>query len=245
MKRAGVISTAFLSFLLLGATAFGYPQPGPQQDKNKEQQQKQDKQSQRGQQQNRSQQPQRAQQQQQNRNTQQRAQNQQQQRQNTQQRAQNQQQQRQNTQQRAQQQQQTQNTQHAQQQRSQQQRNTQQGEQRGDWQQHRAQNFASEHRTWQQRGGYDGERIPDAYYRSHYGEGHLFRVYSLPFMYVGGDPRFQYDGYWFSVMDPIPEYWASNWYQNDDMYVNYYDNGYYLYDRRYPGRPGLAISISF
>ena len=64
-------------------------------------------------------------------------------------------------------------------------------------------------------------------------------------MYVGGDPRFQYGGYWFSVLDPIPEYWASNWYENDDVYVDYYDNGYYLYDRRYPGRPGLAISISF
>ncbi|MHB8754345.1 MAG: hypothetical protein ACYC92_05225 [Candidatus Acidiferrales bacterium] len=118
-------------------------------------------------------------------------------------------------------------------------------EQRGIWQQRRARNWQSEHRTWQQRGGYNGYRIPDSYYRSHYGQGHAFRVYSLPFMVVGGDPRFQYGGYWFTVVDPVPEYWGSDWYQNDDVYVDYYDNGYYLYDRRYPGRPGLAISISF
>ena len=118
-------------------------------------------------------------------------------------------------------------------------------QQRGIWRQRRARNWQSEHRTWQQRGGYNGYRVPDAYYREHYGEGHSFRVYSLPFMFEGGDPRFQYGGYWFTVLDPVPEYWGSDWYQNDDVYVDYYDNGYYLYDRRYPGRPGLAISISF
>jgi len=103
----------------------------------------------------------------------------------------------------------------------------------------------SEHRTWQQRGGYNGYRFPDAYYRSHYGEGHAFRVYSLPFMVVGGDPRFQYGGYWFSPVDPYPDYWGNDWYQTDDVYVAYYGDGYYLYNRRYPGRAGVAISISF
>lgn len=64
-------------------------------------------------------------------------------------------------------------------------------------------------------------------------------------MEVGGFPRFQYGGYWFSVVDPYPEFWGDDWYQTDDVYVAYNDNGYYLYDARYPGRPGLAISISF
>jgi len=60
---------------------------------------------------------------------------------------------------------------------------------------------------------------------------------------VGGFPRFQYSGYWFSLVDPWPEYWAADWYDTDDVYVTYVDNGYYLFDRRYP-RSGIAISIS-
>ena len=74
--------------------------------------------------------------------------------------------------------------------------------------------------------------------------GHSFRVYDLPFLEVGGYPRFQYEGYWFSVIDPYPEYWGADWFRSDDMYVDYYEDGYYLYDRRFPGRPGIAVSIS-
>jgi hypothetical protein len=64
-------------------------------------------------------------------------------------------------------------------------------------------------------------------------------------MEVGGFPRFQYGGYWFSVVDPYPEFWGDDWYESDDVFVAYIDNGNYLYDSRYPGRPGVAISISF
>jgi hypothetical protein len=134
--------------------------------------------------------------------------------------------------------------QRAQLQRTPQQQRAQQGEQRGGWQHRRAGNWASEHRTWQQRGGYNGYRIPDSYFRSYYGQDHVFLVFDLPFMEVGGYPRFQYGGYWFSLVDPYPEYWGASWYETDDVYVDYIDNGYYLYNRRYPGRPGVAISIS-
>ncbi len=113
------------------------------------------------------------------------------------------------------------------------------------WQQRRAHHWESEHRSWQQRGGYNGYRVPDNYFRTHYGRSHAFRVYNLPFMYEGGDPRFQYGGYWFSPVDPYPEYWGDNWYETDEVYVDYVDNGYYMFNRRYPGRPGVAISISF
>ncbi|HVC21338.1 MAG TPA: hypothetical protein VNE16_14785, partial [Vicinamibacterales bacterium] len=126
-----------------------------------------------------------------------------------------------------------------------QQQRAQQVEQRRVWQQHRARNWNSQHRTWQQRGGYRGYRLPDSYFRSHYGPNHWFRIYTLPFMYVSGYPRFQYGGYWFSVVDPIPEYWGNNWYQDDDLYVEYLDGGYYLYNRGYPNYPGLAITIVF
>jgi hypothetical protein len=111
------------------------------------------------------------------------------------------------------------------------------------WQQHRSQNWQSDHRTWQQRGGYHGYRIPDDRYRGYFGPDHGFRIQGLPFLVVGGYPRFQYEGYWISTVDPWPEYWGNDWYDTDDVYVNYVDNGYYLYNRRYPG-PGIAINIT-
>jgi hypothetical protein len=45
------------------------------------------------------------------------------------------------------------------------------------------------------------------------------------------------------MVDPYPGYWGADWYDTDDVYVDYVDNGYYLYNRRYPG-VGVAISIS-
>ena len=104
-------------------------------------------------------------------------------------------------------------------------------------------NWQSDHRTWQQRGGYSGYRIPDNRFHGYFGPSHGFRIEGLPFLVVGGYPRFQYGGYWFSPVDPWPEYWANNWYDTDDVYIAYADNGYYLFNRRYPN-VGIAISIS-
>ncbi|MDT8069564.1 MAG: hypothetical protein ROO76_15475 [Terriglobia bacterium] len=120
-----------------------------------------------------------------------------------------------------------------------------QQQQQGAWHQYRARTWESEHRNWQQRGGYNGYRIDDSYFRTYYGRNHWFRVYHLPFMVADGYPRFQYNGYWFSFVDPYPEYWGDNWYETDDVYVDYVDDGYYLYNRRYPDRPGITINISF
>jgi hypothetical protein len=116
--------------------------------------------------------------------------------------------------------------------------------QQATWQQHGSRNWASDHRNWQQRGGYNGYRIPDARFRGYFGPDHGFRIGGLPFLVVGGYPRFQYDGYWLSAVDPWPDYWGADWYDNDDVYVAYVDNGYYMYNRRYPGA-GVAISVSF
>jgi hypothetical protein len=146
-----------------------------------------------------------------------------------------------------QQQQQDQKQQHAQQQqrgnehpkRTQEEQRVQQSA----WQEHRSQRWDSDHRNWQQRGGYNGYRIPDDRYRGYFGQDHGFRIYGLPFLVVGGYPRFQYEGYWISLVDPWPEYWGNDWYDNDDVFVTYADNGYYLYNRRYPN-VGIAISIS-
>lgn len=111
------------------------------------------------------------------------------------------------------------------------------------WQQHRANDWQREHRDWDQRGGYHGYRIPDDRFRGYFGEEHGFRIGGLPFMVYSGRPRFQYGGYWFSMVDPYPGDWANNWYDTDDVYVSYRNDGYYLFNRRHPG-VGIAISIS-
>jgi hypothetical protein len=266
MERIRATSTALLSLLLvIAAPAYaqreqqGEKQDHPQEQQTKHEQAKPEQQHAQPQRQpeQKQQQPQHAQQQQrqdQNKQTQQHAQQQQRQDQNkqTQQHAQQQQRQDQNkqTQQHAQQQQRQdqnkQTQQHAQQQQSNQRPQRTEEQQRVEqsaWQQHRSGRWESDHRTWQQRGGYNGYRIPDDRFRGYFGEGHGFRIYGLPFLVVGGFPRFQYNGYWFSMIDPYPESWASDWYDTDDVYVAYVDNGYYLYDRRYPG-VGIAINIS-
>lgn len=115
--------------------------------------------------------------------------------------------------------------------------------QTGVWQQHRAQHWQLDHRTWNQRGGYRGYRIPDDRFVGYFGPKHGFRIFSLPTLVVGGYQRFQYGGYWFSLVDPWPEYWSDDWYEKDDVYIVYTGDGYYLFNRRYPG-VGIAVSIS-
>jgi hypothetical protein len=110
------------------------------------------------------------------------------------------------------------------------------------WRQDRARSWQSDHRTWQQRGGYNGYRIPDDRFRGYFGPQHGFLIYGLPFLLVDRYPRFQYNGYWFSVVDPWPEYWAADWYDTDRVYVAYVDNGYYLFNSRYPDF-GLAVIV--
>lgn len=116
-------------------------------------------------------------------------------------------------------------------------------ERRSIWQGHRARSWRTEHRSWQQRGGYQGYRIPEDRYRTHFGPSHVFRVYSQPVIVFEGRPRFQFGGFWFSVLDPWPEYWSDRWYDNDDVYIDYSGDGYYLYNHRHP-MDRLAVSVS-
>ncbi len=125
---------------------------------------------------------------------------------------------------------------------SQQEQHGQRGQQQAVWREHRAHSWQSEHRDWQQRGGYNGYRIPEDRYRSHFGPSHAFRIYRYPVVVVGGYPRFQYGGFWFGLVDPWPEYWSDDWYDNDDVYIDYYEDGYYLYNPRYP-RDRIAITV--
>jgi hypothetical protein len=78
-------------------------------------------------------------------------------------------------------------------------------------------------------------RIPDDRFRANFGREHVF-VISQPVM-VGGYSRFQYGGFWFGFVQP----WPVGWYYTDDVYVDYIDGGYYLYNPYYPA---ARVSIS-
>jgi hypothetical protein len=119
-----------------------------------------------------------------------------------------------------------------------------QGQVHDGFMQSRAGSWKNEHQSWAQRGGYNGYRIPDNRFRLYFGRDHFFRISGLPLVFVGGMPRFQYDGYWVTIMDPWPESWGPNWYQTDDVYLDNTGDGYYLYDRNYPDFP-IAVTVSF
>lgn len=118
------------------------------------------------------------------------------------------------------------------------------GQVRAGFTQSRAHSWNDDHRTWTQRGGYNGYRIPEDRFRMYFGSDHYFRIGGLPMLFVGGSPRFQYDGYWATFVDPWPESWPANWYDTDDVYLDYTNDGYYLYDRTRPG-PGIAVTFAF
>lgn len=109
------------------------------------------------------------------------------------------------------------------------------------WREHRAQHWERDHRTWAQRGGYGGYRIPEPQFVSRFGYGHPFRIGSRPVIYQGY-PRFRCGGYWFLMVDPWPEFWVDDWYLTDEVYVDYYGDGYYLVNPRHPGIR-LAITV--
>ena len=72
-------------------------------------------------------------------------------------------------------------------------------------------------------------RIPDEKFHANFGRPHTF-VISRPVV-IEGQPRFQYSGYWFEIVDP----WPAEWAYTDDVYVDYIDGDYFLYDLLHPG----------
>ncbi len=80
----------------------------------------------------------------------------------------------------------------------------------------------------QGRGG-KGGRIPDDQFRARFGKQHRFRI-GRPII-VQGQPQFQYAGYTFVMVDP----WPTAWLYTDDVYVDYVDDQYYLFDVMHPG----------
>jgi hypothetical protein len=82
------------------------------------------------------------------------------------------------------------------------------------------------------RGGAHG-RISDDHYRASFGDSHRFHVSEGDFR----NHRFQYGGYSFGFVDP----WPAGWLYTDDVYVEYIDGGYYMFDAFHPG---IRISLN-
>jgi len=72
-------------------------------------------------------------------------------------------------------------------------------------------------------------RIPDDKFRAHFGRQHTF-VVNRPTV-VGGQPRFQYGGYSFVIVDA----WPAGWAYTDQCYIDYIDGQYFLFDLLHPG----------
>ena len=117
-----------------------------------------------------------------------------------------------------------------------------QGQVRGGFGQSRADSWDDDHRTWGQRGGYNGYRVPETASGTYFGRDHFFRINGLPLLFVGGSPRFQYDGYWVTFLIRGRNR-GPDWYETDDVYLDDSD-GYYLYDRNHPGT-GIAVTLAF
>ena len=74
-----------------------------------------------------------------------------------------------------------------------------------------------------------GARIPDDRFRSQFGRQHSFKVSRVTV--VEGQPRFEYGGYSFVLVDA----WPGDWAYTDDCYIDYIDGEYFLFDLLHPG----------
>jgi hypothetical protein len=230
MKRISVIGTAAL-FLVVGAIAPAYAQKDDHKDGGKPAPEQQAKPAQQEQQhaaqpqQSRPAQPQHAQQAPQSRPAQPQHTQQAQQPKPTQQHTQQAQQSRPA---------QPQHTQQAQQSRPAQQQHTQPAQQARSGQQQRPQRSVAQQQVQRSApalrlSARSSSRIPDDRFRSSFGRQHEFRIGSPRL--VGGYSRFQYGGFWFG----FDEAWPVEWYYTDDVYVDYIDGEYFLYNPYYPG----------
>ena len=135
------------------------------------------------------------------------------------------------------------NAKRAEQQNKEQAKQQQQDRERGNQQDQReiAQQRAPEHQEQVQRSEHGSHgrpdraaRISEDHFREHFGHEHRFAI-RRPVI-VDNEPRFQYSGYWFQIVDPWPVAWS----YDDDCYIDYVDGGYFLFD---PLHPGVQIAV--
>lgn len=73
-------------------------------------------------------------------------------------------------------------------------------------------------------------RIPEHDFRAHFGREHRFAPGRM--QVYEGRPQFHYSGYVFEIFEPWPADWV---YDEDDYYIDYVDDEYWLYSFRHPG----------
>ena len=95
----------------------------------------------------------------------------------------------------------------------------------GDDQQHRAE-------------GHRGQRIPEEKFRMSFGREHHFHVERARIINQS-QPQFVYSGYTFELANP----WPAEWSFDDDCYIEYVDDDYYLIDTFHPGIRILVFVI--
>ena len=93
---------------------------------------------------------------------------------------------------------------------------------------------SAQHEQQAQRADSNHGRIPDDRFRANFGREQVF-VINRPVI-IEGQPRFQYGGYWFGFSQP----WPVGWLYTDNVYVDYIDGGYFLYN---PFHPGIRVVI--
>ncbi len=87
------------------------------------------------------------------------------------------------------------------------------------------------------RGG--GRHIPDDQFRAHFGRQHTFHVQRTQIVNVS-QPVIVYGGYSFQLV----ETWPAEWSYDDDCYIDYVDDQYYLFDVLHPGIRIAVIVVS-
>lgn len=73
-------------------------------------------------------------------------------------------------------------------------------------------------------------KISEPEYRAHFGREHRFHPGRM--QVYEGRPQFTYSGYVFELVEPWPMGWA---YDDDDYYIDYMDDEYWLYSFDHPG----------
>ena len=114
-------------------------------------------------------------------------------------------------------------------------------EHRDEYREHRDRDRGRDHdRGFERRDRWDGHRFNNDYYNDHFGVGHRFywhhcRWYG-PRFFVGS--RFYYGGFWFVIVDPVPDYWG-----DDYVYIEDIDGVYYLVNPLYPQH--IIVNVVF
>jgi hypothetical protein len=102
------------------------------------------------------------------------------------------------------------------------------GHEQHEWREHEHERYAwytSHHHRY----------IEEERFHARFGHEHPF-VIVRPVI-VAGRPRFQYGGYWFVIGRPLPPGWR----YEDEVYVDFIDDGYYVCS---PRHPGVHISVN-